>query len=89
MAAEGGWVRAAHDVSDGGLAVALAEMVLRGAARRGLGAEVDLGVLEADADVALFCERAGDRVRGAARARAARCSRPRASARCWRGRSAR
>jgi len=56
LAAEGGWVRSAHDVSDGGLAVALAEMMLT-APERGLGIEADLGVLEADAETALFSER--------------------------------
>jgi phosphoribosylformylglycinamidine synthase len=56
LAAEGGWVRAAHDVSDGGLAVALAEMMLT-APERALGIEADLGVLEADTEVALFSER--------------------------------
>jgi phosphoribosylformylglycinamidine synthase len=56
-AAEGRWARAAHDVSDGGLAVALAEMVMASAPDRGLGVEVDLGVLEASTDAALFSER--------------------------------
>ncbi len=55
-AAEGGWVRAAHDVSDGGLAVALVEMMLTAPAR-GLGLDLDLGVLEADVDAAMFSER--------------------------------
>jgi len=55
--AEGRWARAAHDVSDGGLAVALAEMVMASAPDRGLGVEVDLGVLEASTDAALFSER--------------------------------
>jgi phosphoribosylformylglycinamidine synthase len=56
LAAEGGWVRSAHDVSDGGLGIALAEMMLTAPAR-GLGIDVDLGVLEADTEVALFSER--------------------------------
>ena len=56
LAAEGGWVRSAHDVSDGGLAVALVEMMLT-APGRGLGIEADLGVLEADTEIALFSER--------------------------------
>lgn len=55
-AAEERWVRAAHDVSDGGLAVALAEMMLT-APDRALGVDVDLGVLEAPIASALFCER--------------------------------
>jgi phosphoribosylformylglycinamidine synthase len=58
-AAEGGWVRAAHDVSDGGLAVALAEMLGAAPRERGLGLDVDLGVLETEAAPALFCERSG------------------------------
>ena len=57
LAAEGRWARAAHDVSDGGLAVALAEMVLATAPDRSLGVEVDLGVLETSAHAALFSER--------------------------------
>jgi phosphoribosylformylglycinamidine synthase len=57
LAAEGRWARAAHDVSDGGLAVALAEMMMAGPAERGLGVEVDLAVLEASAPAALFSER--------------------------------
>jgi phosphoribosylformylglycinamidine synthase len=58
-AAEGRWVRAAHDVSDGGLAVALAEMVMACPAGRERGAEIDVGVLEADVGPALFSERPG------------------------------
>ena len=57
LAAEGCWARAAHDVSDGGLAVALAEMVMAVPPERGLGIEVDLAVLEASAPAALFSER--------------------------------
>jgi phosphoribosylformylglycinamidine synthase len=59
LAAEGGWVRAAHDVSDGGLVVALAEMLLAAPAERGVGIEVDFGALEAELAPALFCERPG------------------------------
>jgi phosphoribosylformylglycinamidine synthase len=59
LAAEGRWVRAAHDVSEGGLAVALAEMMMASAPARGLGIEVDFGALEADTEMALFCERPG------------------------------
>jgi phosphoribosylformylglycinamidine synthase len=59
LAAEGGWVRAAHDVSDGGLATTLAEMVMACPADRALGADVDLGVLEAESTLALFSERPG------------------------------
>jgi phosphoribosylformylglycinamidine synthase len=59
LAAEGRWVRAAHDVSDGGLAVALAEMMLAAPADRPLGVEVDFGALEAEAAPALFSERPG------------------------------
>ncbi len=56
-AAEGRWVRAAHDVSDGGALVALAEMVM--AAAPGLGADADLEPLGGVAETALFCERPG------------------------------
>jgi phosphoribosylformylglycinamidine synthase len=59
LAAEGGWVRAAHDVSDGGLATTLAEMVMASPLQRSLGADVDLGVLEAESSLALFSERSG------------------------------
>ena len=57
LASEGRWVRAAHDVSDGGLAVALAEMALAAPPARRLGLEVDLNVLEAPVAEALFSER--------------------------------
>ena len=55
-----GQLRACHDCSDGGLAVALAEMVLGG----GSGAQVDLAALPGAADllrddVALFSESLG------------------------------
>lgn len=55
-AAEGRWVMAAHDVSDGGLALALVEMLGAADPARAIGAEVDLGVLEAPVNVALFSE---------------------------------
>ncbi len=55
--AEGGWAVAAHDVSDGGLAVALAEMLLGACDDQVLGADVDLGPFEVEAAVALFSER--------------------------------
>ncbi len=52
-AIEGGLVRAAHDCSEGGLAVALAEMCFAG----GFGAEVDLGDLDdLRFDIKLFSE---------------------------------
>src|SRR5262245_55038857 len=54
--AEGGWAVAAHDVSDGGLAVTLVEMLLAGAGGP-LGAEVDLGPFEVEPAVALYSER--------------------------------
>jgi phosphoribosylformylglycinamidine synthase subunit PurL len=56
-AASGRWVRAAHDVSDGGLAVCLAEMAMAAAPERALGIDVDLGSLGAPTADALFCER--------------------------------
>jgi phosphoribosylformylglycinamidine synthase len=58
-AAEGRWVRAAHDVSDGGLLVALTEMLLAANPDRALGMDVDFGTLEADRLPALFSERPG------------------------------
>ena len=54
-AAERGWARAAHDVSDGGLAVALVEMLL-GAPALGLGAQVNLAGLAPAPEVTLFSE---------------------------------
>jgi phosphoribosylformylglycinamidine synthase len=57
LAAEGQWTRAAHDVSDGGLAVALAEMVMGTPRELSLGLEIDLGAFEAEAALALFSER--------------------------------
>jgi phosphoribosylformylglycinamidine synthase len=59
LAAEGGWVQSAHDVSDGGLAVAIAEMALATPAGLGLGVELDLGPLEASTMAGLFSERSG------------------------------
>ena len=55
--AEGGWAAAAHDVSDGGLAVTLAEMLLGAPDDRPLGADLDLETFEVEPAVALFCER--------------------------------
>jgi phosphoribosylformylglycinamidine synthase len=55
--AEGGWAVAAHDVSDGGLAVAITEMLLGAPDDVRLGADVDLDPFEVDPAVALFCER--------------------------------
>lgn len=55
--AEGGWAVAAHDVSDGGLAIALTEMMLGSASDAPLGLELDLATFEVDAAVALFSER--------------------------------
>ncbi|MGA1362850.1 MAG: phosphoribosylformylglycinamidine synthase subunit PurL [Ilumatobacteraceae bacterium] len=51
-----GLVRSAHDVSEGGLAVAVAEMVL---ASVGLGAAVDTAAVHADAVAALYSESIG------------------------------
>ncbi|MBM3471845.1 MAG: phosphoribosylformylglycinamidine synthase subunit PurL [Armatimonadetes bacterium] len=60
-AIDAGLVAACHDISDGGLAVALAEMALGGYARGKLGAEVDLTPLGGDlrADTLLFSESGG------------------------------
>jgi phosphoribosylformylglycinamidine synthase len=58
-AVEGRWVRAVHDVSDGGLLLALAEMAMASAPERALGIEVDFGALEAPVAAALFSERPG------------------------------
>jgi phosphoribosylformylglycinamidine synthase len=57
--AESGETMAAHDISDGGLAVALAEMMLARTPEAGLGVDVNLEALEADAFLALFSERPG------------------------------
>jgi phosphoribosylformylglycinamidine synthase len=54
MAIRKGWVRSAHDVSDGGLLIALAEMSL---ASDGLGASISLPALEdGRLDAALYSE---------------------------------
>ena len=58
-AAEQRWVRAAHDVSDGGLAVALAEMLMAVPPEAALGIDADLGVLEVETTAALFAEAPG------------------------------
>jgi phosphoribosylformylglycinamidine synthase len=55
--AEGRWAAAAHDVSDGGLAVALVEMALGARADATLGIEVNVDPFEVEPAVALFCER--------------------------------
>ena len=55
--AEGGWACAAHDVSDGGLAVALVEMLLGSPDDAPLGAELDLEPFEVEPPVSLYCER--------------------------------
>jgi phosphoribosylformylglycinamidine synthase len=54
-------VAAAHDVADGGLAVCLAEMVIRRPQTAGLGCEVELGPVlgSTPADAAFFCENGG------------------------------
>jgi phosphoribosylformylglycinamidine synthase len=54
MAIRKGWVRSAHDISDGGLLIALAEMSL---ASNGLGADIELPTNEGDRlDATLFSE---------------------------------
>lgn len=55
--AEGRWAAAAHDVSDGGLAVTLAEMLLAAPPEANLGAEVNVDAFEVEAAIALFSER--------------------------------
>ncbi len=59
QAAEGRWVSAAHALGSGGLAVALAEMLLAAPAEEPLGLEANLDSLEVEPGVALFCERPG------------------------------
>jgi phosphoribosylformylglycinamidine synthase len=54
---EGGWARAAHDVSDGGLAVALVEMLAGSPDDAALGADLDLEPFEVEPAVSLYCER--------------------------------
>ncbi len=59
-AIEAGLVRAAHDIADGGLAVAAAEMILRNPEARCLGLELDLSALGvARPDTLLFSESPG------------------------------
>jgi phosphoribosylformylglycinamidine synthase len=60
-AIDAGLLAACHDISDGGLAVALAEMCLGGLARGPLGAKVDPAVLESAlrTDRLLFTESGG------------------------------
>lgn len=59
-AIEAGLVKAAHDISEGGLAVAAAEMILRNPPERRLGLALDLTVLPGErADVKLFSESTG------------------------------
>jgi phosphoribosylformylglycinamidine synthase II len=60
-AIDAGLVAACHDISDGGLAVTIAEMVLGGYAKGRLGAQVDLSTLGGDLrmDKALFSESGG------------------------------
>jgi phosphoribosylformylglycinamidine synthase len=59
LAAEGRWVRAAHDISDGGLAVALAEMVMGAAEGAALGVELNVAAFETRVALALYSERPG------------------------------
>ncbi|MGQ9733178.1 MAG: AIR synthase-related protein, partial [Candidatus Zipacnadales bacterium] len=60
-AIEAGLVAACHDISDGGMAVALAEMILGGYANGTLGAEIDLTPLASElrTDRLLFSESGG------------------------------
>ena len=52
-------VLSCHDISDGGLGTALAEMVLGGEADGKIGVSVDIGFSESRADIALFSESPG------------------------------
>jgi phosphoribosylformylglycinamidine synthase subunit PurL len=56
-AAEQRWVHATHDVADGGLAIAIAEMMLATSPEAPLGVDIDLDNLGADPLTALFSER--------------------------------
>ncbi len=58
-AAEAGRVRAAHDVSGGGLFTACAEMMLGARGRCDLGLDLDLGGLPAGSDLALLFSETG------------------------------
>ncbi|MCH9058493.1 MAG: phosphoribosylformylglycinamidine synthase subunit PurL, partial [Planctomycetes bacterium] len=51
-----GFVQSAHDVSDGGLLCAVAEMLIGAAGESPIGAELDLAHVHADATIAAFCE---------------------------------
>jgi phosphoribosylformylglycinamidine synthase II len=73
MAIRKGWVNSAHDVSDGGLLVALAEMSL---ASEGLGADITLPALEGERlDAVLYSEAQSRIVISAAPDHAARLER--------------
>lgn len=60
-AIDAGLLAACHDISDGGLAITIAEMILGGYARGRLGAQVDLTMLNSDLrpDRLLFTESGG------------------------------
>jgi len=53
---QSGWIRSAHDCSEGGLAVALAECCISGDERNLLGASIDLKDIQGCADEILFNE---------------------------------
>lgn len=57
--ADTGAALAAHDLSEGGLAVAIAEMMLAAPAERGLGVELGVDALDAPAWEGLFAEDSG------------------------------
>ena len=54
-----GLLLSCHDISDGGLATTVSEMILGGDADGNIGAEIDLGFTDLRADKALFSETSG------------------------------
>ncbi len=54
-----GLLLSCHDISDGGLATTISEMILGGDADGNIGAEIDLGFTNLRADKALFSETSG------------------------------
>ena len=54
-----GLLLSCHDISDGGLATTISEMILGGDADGTIGTEIDLGFTDLRADKALFSETSG------------------------------